>query len=298
MIKLINLDIDGKSKPTDIAMRTNNEYEIYYRLSKDTYDIDYSKFNNMRLNIRINKTSNVDYVILDTSNVVELNGKKYVVWKIPNVYLKDEALLIVNYEIKYDNVNHNIKSSNYQVYIKPTPEMNGILSAIDRYNTALGLYLDSIKRKEINSPNGIVGLDDNGVIEKDRFNPLFSEHIPTKLIDTLGKVENIHGLKLKNDDYYLYYYDNDDLEYYIVNQIHGGQLGYNNKPEQYNIFGGELTENSNFIDASMFNINLNDDIEGGNLNSSPEGIIDAGLFDVMYDENEDRYLNRIHGGFL
>lgn len=298
MIKIINLDLNSKLKPTDMAFRIGVDYEVYYRISHNEYDIDYDKFENLRLTIRVNKTSVVDYVVLDSTNVVEVNDIKYLSWKVPNVYLKEESLLLVEYVSKYDNKNYNIRSSNYQVYNKPSPEMNGILQAIDKYNSAINLYLESIKRKEIDVPNGLIGLDSEGRIKEDMFKSELKDHIPTRLIDTLDKVESIHGLRLHGDKKLLQYYDIDDLEYYHANQIHGGQLGFNNKPEQYNIFGGNLGSYSGMIDALEFNIEVNDTIDASNLSETNDSFVDGGSFRMTEEENEDIYLNRIHGGFL
>lgn len=297
MIKLLNLDISGKNKPTDSALRKGNEYDIYFRITDSGYDIDYEEMSNFRLTVRVNKTTITDVINITKDNVIDYNGTKYLEWKVPSVYLKDEALLINSVTVNYKGSNKKTQDFNLQVYEKPSPEINGILNAIDKYNTAMGLYIDSIKRTEIGSPNGVVPLDNNSVINESYFNPTLSDHIPTRLIDTLDKVENIHGLKLNKDNNHFEYYDDDDLEYYVVNQIHGGQLGFKNKSSEYNIFGGTLEVYSGFIDSATFNTELEDVVNGGNLADDTSDTIDGGSF-LTNDTEDDKFLNRIHGGFL
>lgn len=296
MIKLLNLDISGTVKSSDLALKKDSEYDIYFRIHDDGYDINYDNFNNLRLTVRVNKTTITDVININADNIISYNGKNYIMWTIPMIYLKDEALLLISATVNYNNSNKKAQDFVFQIYEKSSPELNGMLIAIDKYNTAIGLYLDSIKISELNNNNGVVGLESNGKIHEDRFNPIFSEHIPTKLIDTIDKVDDIHGLRLENNK--LEYYDNDDLEFYIVNQIHGGQLGFKNKSSEYNIFGGDLESYRYTIDAMTFNTEIPDTIDGGNLNDNTENYIDGGIFNMTNTEDEDRYLNRIHGGFL
>lgn len=294
MDRIINLDISNKLKTTDYSFRIGVDYNIYFRLHDSDYTINYDDFNSLRLTIRYARTTRMEVVNL--TEVVEFNNEKLIKWQVDPSLIEDEVSLNVSFIVNISGTNYNTSEMKIIVYKNQEAGMTGITMAIDNFNTMIATYLDSVKRKDIGAVNGVIGLDSNGKIDEKYLPTDLINHIPIRLIDTLDTVYDIHGMKINRENYKLEYYDNDDQEYYYANQIHGGILGFKNKDSSYNIFGGYLGEVTDSIDAQAFNTPLEDTVDAQSFSDNPSVIIDGGPLAI--ESEIEKYLNRIHGGYL
>ena len=295
MNTIFNLDLNKKNHPTSFAYQVpSNTQEMYFRIIENDYVIDYSKFS--ALNLRFEFEDGTIYTGTTSSFTVYQN-EKVVEYKIPSNYLNKVGNATVTPTVKLSN--KTVILSSFKIYLYDgessscaNTNMRNTLTSIYSFNYMLGLYYDSIKRDQINQPNGVVGLDSNGDIPLQYFPTTLTNHITDKLINTKTKTfydENgvdigIHGMKL-DDKWRLIYYDSDDQEWYVANSIHGGNLINPQKSSEWNIYGGIIVPPT--INAMSFKDNLEDYMDGGTFKDNNDEAVDANFIDAGNIKDDD-----------
>ena len=286
MTTIFNLDLSKKNEPASFAYNipTNSTYTMYFRVSENEYVIDYSKFQSLSLRFQFEDNS---IEVKSATTMTTYKGEKVVKYDIPPSFLKNTTKIYVTPTVKVSNKTTVLSSFKLIIYDGSSTEMNGILSAIDQYNYMLGQFYDSIKRVEINKPNGVIGLDNKGKLDINLFPNNLLDHLPFEI-----RQGEVHGLKF-DSKHRLIYYDDDDQRWYVANQIHGGSFKNPNKDASWNIHGGFFDDG--FIDAATFADNITDYISGGEFTDSLADEWDAGSFlDAGYlPTGQDK---AIHGG--
>lgn len=274
MTTIFNLDLSKKNEPASFAYNipTNSTYTMYFRIIENEYVIDYSKFQSLSLRFQFEDNS---IEVKSTTTMTTYKGERVVKYDIPSSFLKKTTKIYVTPTVRVSNKTTVLQSYKLVIYEDETKEMNGILSAIDNYNYMLSQFYDSIKRIEINNPNGIIGLDSKGKLNINFLPSSLLDHLPLEI-----RQGDVHGLKL-DSKHRLNYYDNDDQRWYIANQIHGGSFRNPNKDASWNIHGGFFDDG--FIDAATFTTEVSTFVDGGEFTDSLSGSLDAGnFFDAGY----------------
>lgn len=297
----VNVDITKTNRVTNFGIQSKQPHSIYLRLHDNKYVLDNNNIQNIRLTIRVDAKNEIDIITLDSTNLKEIDGEYLYEFNVPNSLLELQGKLFITIRVRYNNINYTLNEFKILVFEKLDTGMFAINNAVNRFNYMINLYLDSIKRDQIDVPNGVVALDSEGRFDEKFLPDFLKEHIEHKLWDTHQKnIEYIHGLRLDTDTYRLHYYDDDDDADYLINQIHGGLLGHPNKSSEWNIFGGNLSDvRDNFIDANVFTSTVEATINAGTLDTDITNTIDGGKFmDSPNSESENRVTNPIHGGFI
>lgn len=268
MTTIINLDLNNKIKTTEYGyqFQLNPLPVMYLSFSKEDYKIDYSKFEYVQLAVQHDLSKQMETFRLDSSKIVNSEEGTFLEWQLTDSLLAKKDKLIINSLVRYDGFSYPIREFSIVVFEDYYPETIAITQAIDMYNSLYQIYLDLLKRKELGVPLGIIPLDNKAKIIMDYFEAEFINHIDHRLVDTLGDLEQLHGLRINKKNYQLEYYHETDAEWYEANSIHGGKFGYSNNPVQYDVFGGNFVE----IDA--------DTIDGGNFQYESKLFYDARIF--------------------
>lgn len=279
MSSILNLDLNNRIKTTDYGYQLELKPlpSILLSISKDDYNIDYEKLEYIQLAVKHDLSMQVETFRLDKSNIINSENGTFIEWKLTDSLLAKKEKLVVNTLIRYDNYSYPILEFKIVIFEDYYPETLAITQAIDMYNNLYRLFLNLVKRKEIGQPLGLIPLDNKAKLSIDYFDSKLVKHIDIRLFDTLNIVSDIHGLRINKTDYQLEYYHSSDDEWYQANSIHGGKFGYdNNISPDYDVFGGNFTDESvlisggkldddsnEFIDASILSENINVAYSGG-----------------------------------
>lgn len=288
MQTVFNLDLNKKNHSTSFAYQVpTNTQEMYFRIIENDYVIDYSKL--VRLVLRFELENGTVYV-QDTSKLSTYQNERVVEYNVLSTLLRNTGQLTVTPTVQLSN--KTVILSSFKIYLYDdtsnscaNTNMRNVLTSIYSFNYMLGLYYDSIKRDQINQPNGVVGLDENGDVPLRYFPSKLVNHISDKLVDTAtktfyddnGQEIGIHGMKL-DDKWRLRYYDSDDSEWYVANSIYAGKFGYPNKSAEWNVYGG--TWGTPTINAGLFTTTVNNFVDGGTFNDSLSSEVDANFIDA------------------
>jgi len=268
------------NNPTSYGYEVNhrNSPILYFRLHDKNYIIDYSKYIELRLNIKFKYKARLDVELLNRSNLRVINDEQLLEWRIPSMYLSELESLEITPVVKLTSGTYNVKPFKLVIFRTMDSNSNAILNAIEYFNKTYAKYLNTIKRVDIGQPDGVVPLDNEGRINK-RYMPFgLASHAELRIYDTIYTVDDIHGLRINRKNFDFEYFDEDDQEWYAANSIHGGRFGYPNKPSPYfDVHGG------------FFQLIQGEDIDGGNLG---DGLVDA------YDGGNftDNITSIVHGG--
>lgn len=226
----INLDTSGSIKQSNIiSIKSSNQQVLYYRLFEGKYEIDYSTLTELRLIFEDSETTDVYTVSSSTKEIVNnityikiiipLNitsqDKDYTVRPVVNINGKSKGLM------KFKFMSRVESSTDIETLIRMTKDINNIFS----------IYLDSIKRDEIGSANGVVPLDENG--------KMIENYTPQNILDHIQLQFEGHGLRL-DKDYYIEYYDPEDNVYYKLNTLEAGRFGIQRKSSIYDVDYGKF----------------------------------------------------------
>lgn len=283
MDTVFNLQIDKKNPPTSFGyMIPKNTQSLYFRIIDNDYIVDYDDFNELRLVVEFD-TGEIEVATINKT--VTHQSEQVIEYKIPDKYLQKVNRAVIEPRVKM--VNKTVILSKFVIvfYDKYSAEMDGILTATSSFNNMLNNFWNKIKYDQLNEPNGVIKLDNNGDIPIEFFPDIFKSHINDKIVDTEkrkfydrnGKEISIHGLEF-DDKWRLCYYDNDDDEWYVVNQVHGGKFGYPNKSSEWNIHGGVWGTPT--INAGLFTQDTDKFIDGGTFDDSLSGEVDANFIDA------------------
>ena len=299
MQTVFNLDLNKKNPPTSFAYQVPTDtQEMYFRIIENDYVIDYSRFKQLTLQMEL--PSGAIYT-QSATKLTTYQNEKVVLFKIPSGFLNNTGVMTISPRVSLNNKTVILPSFKIYLYDAESSNclknnMRNVLSSINHFNYMLSLYYDSIKRDQINQPNGVVGLDSNGNIPLDYFPTTFTNHISDKLIDTAttkfyddnGQEIGIHGLKL-DDKWRLRYYDHEDLTWRIVNSIYGGDFGVQNKSSEWNVFGGSWNiANANTVtDAGIFTNTVNNFVDGNTFKDTLSGDVDSNFIDGGVETGEN-----------
>lgn len=256
IINYTYLDISRRNKSADLSCKLNVVNTVRFVIHDSQNRIDYSKFNSMTIRSSPNNRSNVYTQTLNTSAIKEIEGIKYVEWIIPNEVISVVDKINLNLTVRYNNTNYTILEFKMIVYNLDTAEMNAVIQANRNLNSIIQTYLDSVKKSEINTPEGLIGLDANGKIDKNKIPFNFEEHVSDELYDTLTTLDSIHGLRINRDTYEVEYYDSDDEYWYVVNSVYGGSFTKQPKASNYDVFGGNFTDTNPPEETNLFGGNF------------------------------------------
>lgn len=251
------LDISNANKTADFSCKINTINQVNFIIHNSGNLIDYSKFNSINIRITFNGTTLIFEQSLNSSNLKTIDGIQYIEWKVPINILQNQDKLSLKLTVRYNNSNVILKDFKCIVYKLDSAEMNAINTANRNLNSIIQTYLDSIKRSEIDAPNGLISLDSNGKIDKNKISFDFNAHIKDELIDTTGTLTQLHGLRINKNTYEVEYYDVDDDYWYVINSIHGGSFTKQNKESpKYDVFGGNFTDENPPEETNIFGGNF------------------------------------------
>lgn len=218
MAIILNLDINNNNKTTDYAVPVSSDSTIYFRVNDGEYVIDYTKVTGINIELETTNPRGIRNYRLGINDIVMLDEESIIRWVVPSSELTTEKQLKVTIDIRYNNRSYTINEFEITVGTDFGLEMSGILSVIDRFNYMVYLYLQSIKRSEIGSIDGIVPLNSNRKIENLYLPDFLKNHIPEKLYDTLYTIEGVHGLRINRTSFALEYFNSDTNTWTRVNR--------------------------------------------------------------------------------
>lgn len=252
-MEIIYLDVSFENKTTDFGFKIKENNSIYFGIHDNIYVVDYDLVSSVTLNITTVNGLEYSFVIND---IVEFNDARYFKWDIPLTLLQSSDKLTIIPIVRYKQANFTLDKFKLIIYELDEGEMNAIKQAIRNYNSLIKKYLDRLKRSDLDKVDGIIPLDENGLINPRYLPELLDEHIPQKLYDTLNSIQQIHGLRINRTTFEVEYYDSDDDYWYVVNSIHGGSFTRMNKSEQYDVFGGNFTDENPPEETNIFGGNF------------------------------------------
>ena len=281
---VLNLDISRKITPSPYVYRIPlNTEKIYFRIVENDYPINYVEFDEIELVFKgIDRLFATKVVTVGKEQLVEFDLQGYL------INGREEVLVDATVAMEFRRVFiGTIKLVTYDDEISSCRESEWRMLAniLDNFNATLGRYYNAIKRDQINQPNGVPALDSNGRVSYEQLPIEIDSHPQDLLYDTYDKefIQDgidigIHGLKL-DEEWQLTYWDTMDKRRYKINSIYGGEFGIPNKPEEWNIWGGDFGD----IDV----------ISGDNFTNPPEDLIYAGDFNVQH---ENVIISDVDGG--
>jgi hypothetical protein len=189
IITIINLDLSRNNKPTDYAFKkeTSPSPHIYFRVFENGYTVSLNTFTN--LNLKIAKSQTGETYNFSTNTTVSIDNERLIRFTLTPELLNDLDSLEIEPTINILNKSTILKKFKLIIYDTLTTEMLGILEAIDSYNRVYAIYLNSIKREQINAPNGIVKLDGNKRVNISQTPRVIINHIDSKILNSepMGK---------------------------------------------------------------------------------------------------------------
>lgn len=235
MDTILHIDLDNKTNATNMTYKINSSSKyLLFRVFENNYTKSMDDFERLKLSIKLSSDGSI--YSKSTSEVVEINGTKLIKFNLDDDLLDSVDKLEVAPSIRFNNIRTKINKFKIFIYDDDSAELSGVISSIYNFNKMVDLWIDSIKKDQLNQPNGIISLDENGKLDYRLFQENLQKHALDKIIDT-----DIHGLIL-DEDFMMRYWDSDDYEWYIANSVNGGKFGYPHKPNEYNITGGKFTD--------------------------------------------------------
>ena len=241
MSLIFNLDLDNLTKVTDYGFNRSLSPPppiIYFRLYKNGYLFDMSKFQRLTFRYRVGGTNQIYNENYTQTELI--NGERLVKVELLSQLLQRSDKVTVSPSVRESNKTIILSDFIFYMYEGEKNEMTAVKHALMRFNVLYGLYINAIKRDQINQPFGVVGLDGKGKIPLERLPIEITDHV----FETVFNSE-VHGLRINKDKKMLEYYDSDDQYWYEINVLYGGIFKLPTKSEQYTVYGG------NFVDEQI-----------------------------------------------
>lgn len=235
MDTILHIDLNNKINITNVVYKVNSSSKhLLFRVFENNYPKSMDDFERLKLSIKLDSDGSI--YSKTTSEIVERDGVKLIKFDLDDELLGSLNKLEVTPSIRFNNVRTVINKFKIITYNDESAELNGVISSVYSFNKMVSLWIDSIKRDQLNQPNGIIKLDNKGKISHTSIQDYLQNHALDKIIDT-----DIHGLTL-DEDFMMRYWDSDDNEWYIANSVNGGKFGHPHKPQSYNISGGKFSD--------------------------------------------------------
>lgn len=222
----VPIDITGTFSTSDLLFYDENPAFIYARLYENKYDIDYSRFSFLRL-VLFDSNNNVNTI--NSSEIIEENGIKYIKLEIPDDLLGVHMDYNTRITVGIDNKNKQLKRFKIFSRVEKTSDLNTAIILTKRINWILEEYLSSVKRQEIDVPNGLIPLDEDARVEIKYMHDDIVQHI---------KLEYSGHDTRMNKNRMLEYFDTQDEEWYELNSLNGGDFNIDRKPSEFSYHGG------------------------------------------------------------
>lgn len=232
MSLIFNLDLDNRHKVTNYAFDIIDiPPVIYYRLYRDGYALDMNDFDRLTIRYKVDNPYGIytrNYIATEI-----INGEELVKVNLDSQIFAQKGKIFSSPTVKISNKSIILKDFQFLIYDGKSQEMNAVKQALMRLNQMYYQYIKSVKKDQINQPNGVVGLGSDGKIPMDKLNLDITKHVFDKVFNT-----DVHGLRM-NDNFELELHEGDDV-WSIANSIHGSTWDSPNKDGK-EIFGGTFT---------------------------------------------------------
>lgn len=218
---ILNLDVIGSYKTTDYIFKQDNQDSpvISFKLIKDYYIYDLKDFNSIAFTIvEENTLLKVHEATYEEKDIKKTKDGNFLDFIIPLSVSSEIKSYIIETTSTIAGKSNIIPTFKIFIYEKETSENKYVREVVQNYNRAFAKYIDSIKRSEINSPNGVVGLDKDGIVNKYNLPTRLTEH-PTQVIYDSSP----HNFRL-NERFFLEYYDRDSEQWEVADRLNGGEF--------------------------------------------------------------------------
>ena len=233
---IFNMDLDNRHKVTNFGFNIKESPPtIYFRLYENGYAFDMNKFERLTLRYRIEKSNEIITENYTTTEIV--NGETLVKVVLSSQLFAPTSTIFVSPTVKISNKSIILKEFEFIIHEGNPQEMNSVKYAIRKLNDMYYQYIKAVKRDQIDKPNGVVGLDNQGKIPMNKLNLEATKHVYDRIFNT-----EVHGLRM-NDNFEIEIFDTDENKYVLVNSIHGGNFTSSQKDSSKDVFGGTFSLN-------------------------------------------------------
>lgn len=234
---ILNCDVDGIKKTTDFSfISRDKDVEIILRLTKNKYPLKRDEFNSLTINFIDRKTlSSVFTKTYQRPQLITSGEDELLKVVLPQSLVVEHTDYKVQIRVIIGNISRNLRPFRIMFYEENSNEVNKIRNAVISFNEMWNKYIHSVKKDQINTANGVIGLGSNADMSINLFPTAIAEHQSLKIYS-----DEPHLLRLNKKSFYLEYYDTDAESWQVVDRLNGGEFTTERKDLIFD--GGTFTQ--------------------------------------------------------